>query len=74
MSSIINYAKKVVVPSQKLQQKKKRIANKVCDLVSQNMKKYPIVGFEIGGSYAKGTWLPETVSYTHLTLPTIYSV
>ncbi len=23
------------------------------------MKKYPIVGFEIGGSYAKGTWLPE---------------
>ena len=28
MSSIINYAKKVVVPSQKLQQKKKRIANK----------------------------------------------
>ena len=59
MSSIINYAKKVVIPSQKLQQKKKRIANKVCDLVSQNMKKYPIVGFEIGGSYAKGTWLPE---------------
>ena len=59
MSSIINYAKKVVVPSQKLQQKKQHIAKKVCNLVSQNMKKYPIVGFEIGGSYAKGTWLPE---------------
>jgi len=29
MSSIINYAKKVVTPSQKLQQKKQRIANKV---------------------------------------------
>jgi len=28
-------------------------------LISQNIKKYPIVGFEIGGSYAKGTWLPE---------------
>ena len=59
MSSIINYAKKVVTPSQKLQQKKQRITKKVCDLISQNIKKYPIVGFEIGGSYAKGTWLPE---------------
>ena len=28
MSSIINYAKKVVTPSQKLQQKKQRIAKK----------------------------------------------
>jgi len=59
MSSIINYAKKVVTPSQKLQQKKQRIVKKVCDLISQNIKKYPIVGFELGGSYAKGTWLPE---------------
>ena len=59
MSSIINYAKKVVTPSQKLQQKKQRVVKKVCGLVSQNIKKYPIVGFEIGGSYAKGTWLPE---------------
>ena len=59
MSSIINYAKKVVTPSQKLQQKKQRVVKKVCGLVSQNIKKYPIVGFELGGSYAKGTWLPE---------------
>jgi len=59
MNSIINYAKKVVTPSQKLQQKKQRIVKKVCGLISQNIKKYPIVGFEIGGSYAKGTWLPE---------------
>jgi len=59
MSSIINYAKKVVTPSQKLQQKKQRIVKKVCCLISQNIKKYPIVGFELGGSYAKGTWLPE---------------
>ena len=59
MSSIINYAKKVVTPSQKLQQKKQRIVKKVCGLVSQNIKKYPIIGFELGGSYAKGTWLPE---------------
>jgi len=41
MSSIINYAKKVVTPSQKLQQKKQRIVKKVCGLISQNIKKYP---------------------------------
>jgi uncharacterized alkaline shock family protein YloU len=38
MSSIINYAKKVVTPSQKLQQKKQRIVKKVCGLISQNIK------------------------------------
>jgi len=31
----------------------------VCDLISQNIKKYPIVGFESGGSNAKGTCLPD---------------
>jgi len=60
MSSIINYAKKVVTPSQKLQQKKQRVAKKAYDLVSQCIEKYPqVVGFEFGGSYAKGTWVSE---------------
>ena len=32
----------------------------LCDLVSQSIEKYPkVVGFDLGGSYAKGTWLPE---------------
>ena len=40
--------------------KKQRIAKKASDLVSQCIKKYAqVVGFELGGSYAKGTWLPE---------------
>jgi len=60
MSSIINYAKKVVTPSQKLQEKKLYVAKKVCGLISESIEKYPqVVGFELGGSYAKGTWLPE---------------
>ena len=60
MSSIINHVKKEVTPSEKLQQKKHRIAKKACDLVSQCIEKHPqVVGFELGGSYAKGTWLPE---------------
>jgi len=60
MNSILNYAKKEVTPSKKLQQKKQRIAKIACDLVSECIEKYPqVVGFELGGSYAKGTWLPE---------------
>jgi len=60
MNSILNYAKKEATPSKKLQQKKQRVAKKACDLVGKCIKNYPqVVGFELGGSYAKGTWLPE---------------
>jgi len=60
MNSILSYAKKEATPSKKLQQKKQRVAKIACDLVSQCIEKYPqVVGFELGGSYAKGTWLPE---------------
>jgi len=60
MKSILNYAKKEATPSKKLQQKKQRVAKIACDLVSQCIEKHSqVVGFEIGGSYAKGTWLPE---------------
>jgi len=60
MNSILSYAKKEATPSKKLQEKKQRVAKIACDLVSQCIEKYPlVVGFELGGSYAKGTWLPE---------------
>ena len=60
MNSILDYAKKETTPPKKLQQKKQRIAKKACDLVSQCIEKHvQVVGFELGGSYAKGTWLPE---------------
>ena len=60
MNSILNYAKKEATPSKKLQQRKRRIAKITCDLISQSIEKHPeVVGFELGGSYAKGTWLPE---------------
>jgi len=60
MNSILRYAKKEATPPKKLQQKKQRIAKKVCDLVNQCIEKHAqVVGFELGGSYAKGTWLPE---------------
>ena len=60
MNSILNYAKKEATPPKKLQQKKQRVAKIACDLVSQCIEKHTqVVGFELGGSYAKGTWLPE---------------
>ena len=60
MNSILNGVKKEAVPPKKLQQKKQRVAKKACDLVSQCIEKHSqVVGFELGGSYAKGTWLPE---------------
>ena len=59
MNSILNYAKKEAAPSKKLLQKKQYIAKKACDLVDRGIQKYPqVVDFELGGSYAKGTWLP----------------
>ena len=60
MKSILNSAKKEATPAKKLQEEKLRIAKKACDLVERTIEKYPqIVGFELGGSYAKGTWLAE---------------
>ena len=60
MNSILNYAKKEATPSKKLQQRKQRIVKMACDLVSNCIEKHPqVVGFELGGSYAKGTWVSE---------------
>jgi len=60
MNSILNDVKKEAVPPKKLQQKKQRVVKIACDLVGESIEKYPqVVGFELGGSYAKGTWVPE---------------
>ena len=60
MKSILNYAKKIAVPTQRLQKEKQRTATKVCGLINEAIGKYnQIVGFELAGSYAKNTWLPE---------------
>ena len=58
MNSILNGVKKEAAPPKKLQQKKQRVVKIACDLVGECIEKYPqAVGF-------------ESVSYTHLTLPT----
>ena len=60
MNEIINKIRKQTTPSQKIQSKKKKIANLIINLVKEQIKDNEnIVGVEIGGSYAKGTWLAQ---------------
>jgi len=49
-----------VVPPKKVQREKKEIADLVIRLIEGEVCPLSeVVGVEIGGSYAKGTWLPE---------------
>ncbi len=58
--SPLRQVEKLVVPSEKLQKQKDEIVEKVVKLVQKEVAKYSRVsGVEIGGSFAKGTWLPE---------------
>lgn len=60
MNQILKRLEASVVPSEKLQKKKDAIVENVIKLVQKQAANYPqITGIEIGGSFAKGTWLPE---------------
>jgi tRNA nucleotidyltransferase (CCA-adding enzyme) len=60
MSQILKQIEKTVVPSEKLQREKDSIVERVIKLVQKQVERYPqVTGIEIGGSFAKGTWLPE---------------
>jgi tRNA nucleotidyltransferase (CCA-adding enzyme) len=60
MKKIIEKARKDVIPTKKMEQEKSKVASIAFDLVYKQVSKYPqIVQVEFGGSYAKGTWLPE---------------
>ena len=60
MKQILEKIKKTASPSKKLQQEKTKIAKLAFDSVRKQTSKYPqIVNVEFGGSYSKGTWLPD---------------
>ena len=60
MKKVIIEAKKFVIPNSSLEKSKKKIANLAYGLVEKQIKEFPeIVGLELGGSFAKGTWLLE---------------
>lgn len=60
MITILQQAKKMVIPSKKLVKEKEEVAKLAFELVKNEVTKYPeIKEVEFGGSFAKGTWLPE---------------
>lgn len=59
MNQILKQAEKYTIPSEKLQKEKKAIVEQVISLVQKQVtNRSEIVGVEVVGSYAKGTWLP----------------
>ncbi|MEX0657205.1 MAG: CCA tRNA nucleotidyltransferase [Nitrosopumilaceae archaeon] len=60
MKHILDNARRIVIPSARLQQEKTKVANLALGLVREQTSKYQeIVDVEFGGSYSKGTWLPD---------------
>ena len=60
MKTILKQAEKLVIPTRKVEQEKTKIARLAFELVDKEISKYSqIKEIEFGGSYPKGTWLPE---------------
>ncbi|MGI0089704.1 MAG: CCA tRNA nucleotidyltransferase, partial [Nitrosopumilaceae archaeon] len=59
---VLEQAKKISIPTEKEQEKIKKISEFSLRLVKEQASKFPeVTGVELGGSYAKGTWLPGEV-------------
>jgi len=60
MKQIISKIAKIVVPSKTIEKTKKGISELAYNLVEKEIKKFPeVIGLELGGSFAKGTWLAK---------------
>lgn len=58
----LEQARKISVPTEKEQEEIKKIAGLATQLVNQQAGRFPeVTGVEVGGSYAKGTWLSGEV-------------
>ena len=59
---VLDQAKKNSIPTEKEQEKIKKISESALQLVKEQATKYPeVIRVELGGSYAKGTWLSGEV-------------
>lgn len=58
MNKIIEKIRKEIVPSKKIQDERRKIADMIIRLI-QEQNNQNIVGVELGGSFAKGTWLAQ---------------
>ena len=59
---VLEQARKISIPIEKEQEKIKKISEQSIQLVKQQAERFSeVTGVEIGGSYAKGTWLSGEV-------------
>jgi tRNA nucleotidyltransferase (CCA-adding enzyme) len=59
---VLEQARKISIPTEKEQEKIKKISEVALQLVKKQAEKFSeVTGVEIGGSYAKGTWLSGEV-------------
>jgi tRNA nucleotidyltransferase (CCA-adding enzyme) len=59
---VLDQAKKISIPTEKEQEKIKKISEFALQLVKEQAAKHPeVIRVELGGSYAKGTWLSGEV-------------
>ncbi len=60
MKAVLAEARKIVTPTSRAEREKNAIAGEAFRLIDGEASRYPeIRGVEFGGSYPKGTWLPE---------------
>ncbi len=60
MKQILEKARKLSIPSKKMEQEKTKVAKLAFNLVRKQVAKYSeVTSVEFGGSYVKGTWLPN---------------
>jgi tRNA nucleotidyltransferase (CCA-adding enzyme) len=58
MKHFSSQIEKQVIPSETLKRRKDQLVESIVHLVEKETAKYPqVVGIELGGSFAKGTWL-----------------
>ena len=58
MKNILDNARKIAIPERQEEEKIGKLAVQLLELVKKEAAKYSeVTGVELGGSYAKGTWL-----------------
>ena len=58
MRNVLEQARNAVIPTRQEKEKMQALSNNLVELVKKEAAKYPEVTLvELGGSYAKGTWL-----------------
>jgi len=58
--TVLEQARKISIPTKKEEEKMKELSDFILKQVREEASKHPeVVGVELGGSYAKGTWLKD---------------